>query len=48
MVKLINFYIKNKTLNIDKKDVQEKEKEKEKETLNRGNDSKLDLDDLVI
>lgn len=46
MVKLINFYIKNKTLNINKKDTQEKEKEKE--TLNRGNDSKLDLDDLVI
>jgi hypothetical protein len=44
MVKLINFYIKNKTLNIDKKDVQKQEKE----TLNRGNDSKLDLDDLVI
>lgn len=44
MVKLINFYIKNKTLNIDKKDAQKQEKE----TLNRGNDSKLDLDDLVI
>ena len=44
MVKLINFYIKNKTLNIDKKDVQKQEKE----ILNRGNDSKLDLDDLVI
>ena len=44
MVKLINFYIKNKTLNIDKKDIQKQEKEK----LNRGNDSKLDLDDLVI
>lgn len=44
MVKLINFYIKNKTLNINEKDVQKQEKE----TLNRGNDSKLDLDDLVI
>ena len=46
MIKLVNFYIKNKTLNINKENTQKQKKDQE--IFNKGNISELDWDDLII